>query len=68
MYFQATQLKNKDHPRVCGEKFVVVVVSVPLFGITPACAGKRVYGNGILLTFKDHPRVCGEKLIWEFFR
>ena len=30
-------------------------------GITPACAGKRVFGNGDRVCNEDHPRVCGEK-------
>ena len=31
-------------------------------GITPACAGKRLYYSCALATLEDHPRTCGEKL------
>ena len=30
-------------------------------GITPACAGKRVYKALAFQDYKDHPRMCGEK-------
>ena len=51
----------RDHPRVCGEKSVVILLCVATYRITPACAGKSsrtcfATGGG-----KDHPRVCGEK-------
>ena len=29
--------------------------------ITPACAGKRIYGPVVPARTKDHPRVCGEE-------
>ena len=29
--------------------------------ITPAHAGKRIFGPGYLTFGKDHPRACGEK-------
>ena len=32
-------------------------------GITPACAGKRMYFCCKLSSRRDHPRVCGEKAI-----
>ena len=32
-----------------------------LDGITPACAGKRLFGGLLLGSVQDHPRVCGEK-------
>ena len=31
------------------------------FGITPACAGKRVFRYPWFGSFWDHPRMCGEK-------
>ena len=31
------------------------------FGITPACAGKRLFGAQAGRPSRDHPRVCGEK-------
>ena len=30
-------------------------------GITPACAGRRKYGNGVGFPGRDHPRLRGEK-------
>ena len=30
-------------------------------GITPACAGNRLYSADSKAVFKDHPRVCGEQ-------
>ena len=30
-------------------------------GITPACAGKRMYQATLLRLVQDHPRMCGEK-------
>ena len=39
-------------------------------GITPACAGKRVFRCHRMYSCTDHPRVCGEKrsdlLVWSF--
>ena len=32
-------------------------------GITPACAGKSVFGRCFRCRGRDHPRVCGEKTI-----
>ena len=51
----------KDHPRVCGEKVLLLPPLPQPLWITPACAGKS---SGIRLDCKldeDHPRVCGEK-------
>ena len=30
-------------------------------GITPAYAGKSIFGGGYLISERDHPRLCGEK-------
>ena len=32
----------RDHPRMCGEKYLRIAVFVLLLWITPACAGKRI--------------------------
>ena len=50
-----------DHPRVCGEKFTVLVCDFANWGITPACAGKSAAPRGQCKRQRDHPRVCGEK-------
>ena len=33
------------------------------YGITPACAGKRIHYNRRFLVNWDHPRMCGEKRV-----
>ena len=50
-----------DHPRVCGEKFVLQVQICPLRRITPAYAGKSLKNDRQCSSGWDHPRVCGEK-------
>ena len=47
-------------PRVRGKAFGLRS-GAGLFGITPACAGKRHRRAGSKSQRKDHPRVCGEK-------
>ena len=31
--------------------------------ITPACAGKSIFGHEMPASIGDHPRMCGEKYI-----
>ena len=51
---------EKDHPRVCGEKYHDMAAADRRVGITPAYAGKsHVVKSPVYLV--DHPRVCGEK-------
>ena len=47
-------------PRVWG-KGQRLLAKNPEFGITPACAGKRMVFAGRKSRTWDHPRVCGEK-------
>ena len=51
----------RDHPRVCGEKFVQFPLFLLPSRITPACAGKRQGQVVPGFAFEDHPRMCGEK-------
>ena len=51
----------EDHPRVCGEKRLKLLLASSDQRITPACAGKRRRVPAFLCCCKDHPRVCGEK-------
>ena len=57
----------RDHPRVCGEKLLILVnggafyVCCSFSGITPAYAGKRTCKTQCWAEIWDHPRVCGEK-------
>ena len=52
---------NKDHPRLCGEKFSERNLLQRKQGITPAYAGKRVKKSAMQSAGQDHPRLCGEK-------
>ena len=47
-------------PRVRG-KAEPLAVDGDITGITPACAGKRVFPGTHIPAVWDHPRVCGEK-------
>ena len=38
-----------------------IALPTALYGITPACAGKRHFQAKNLLLRSDHPRMCGEK-------
>ena len=50
-----------DHPRLCGEKFILAVNVTLYSGITPAYAGKSLLWLEQPVAFQDHPRLCGEK-------
>ena len=72
---------GRDHPRMCGEKWMVKrhrilrqgspphvrgkempqLEAAMDEGITPACAGKRLWWCWFIPVFWDHPRMCGEK-------
>ena len=51
----------QDHPRLCGEKCGVKVLSATERRITPAYAGKSSNQSVPLFKPQDHPRLCGEK-------
>ena len=51
-----------DHPRLCGEKYMMNGVPVEETRITPAYAGKSGSISDYIGYVKDHPRLCGEKL------
>ena len=55
----------RNHPRVCGEKPVVIAVWTAPQGITPACAGKSPERRSECHSHRDHPRVCGEKVSFQ---
>ena len=52
---------DRDHPRMCGEKFRPFATMFESKWITPACAGKRETGFDCSGYVWDHPRMCGEK-------
>ena len=47
-------------PRVRGT-VIAIVKAVPQIGITPACAGNRLFLPLRKASERDHPRVCGEQ-------
>ena len=51
----------RDHPRLCGEKWVSGFSLTSKYRITPAYAGKRTVSPFSFTCFWDHPRLCGEK-------
>ena len=53
--------RNKDHPRLCGEKSTARGHAKKSTGITPAYAGKRPLYFSVVGIKRDHPRLCGEK-------
>ena len=53
--------RNRDHPRVCGEKSMYSGVFYERYRITPAYAGKSFPAGCPRSRSRDHPRVCGEK-------
>ena len=48
-------------PRVRGKVLAAGLYDL-VYGITPACAGKRVKMTHYYELRRDHPRVCGEKI------
>ena len=53
--------KPEDHPRVCGEKSMMVPHTLTLLGSPPRMRGKVTCTTMSTTTTGDHPRVCGEK-------
>ena len=65
---KVTLLPVRDHPRLCGEKYMQESdVSVDS-GITPAYAGKSVRTLRNSHHDQDHPRLCGEKFFCAYSR
>ena len=61
--FECTQSVRRlrgSPPRMRG-KGAAARAGLRAVGITPACAGKRLWGNNRRGRNEDHPRVCGEK-------
>ena len=55
---------GRDHPRVCGEKFLLPVGQLEKIGSPPRVRGKALQQCPCHNVFQDHPRVCGEKLMF----
>ena len=60
----STQSPERDHPRVCGEKFEDQAVCAAKFGSPPRMRGKEPDGDRLPAERQDHPRVRGEKYYW----
>ena len=60
-----SHLFTRDHPRLCGEKFILNHLEPLSRRITPAYAGKRKRIDNVRHPSQDHPRLCGEKPTWE---
>ena len=58
----------RDHPRLCGEKWVSGFSLTSKYRITPAYAGKRTVSPFSFTCFWDHPRLCGEKAWFAAFQ
>ena len=68
LQMKVTLLPVRDHPRLCGEKYMQESdVSVDS-GITPAYAGKSVRTLRNSHHDQDHPRLCGEKFFCAYSR
>ena len=52
---------SRDHPRICGEKYIYESNKAVATRITPAYAGKSEATARDMSETKDHPRICGEK-------
>ena len=50
-----------DHPRVCGEKLIVILYKSLYMGSPPRMRGKAIAPGRPAPGLRDHPRVCGEK-------
>ena len=58
---------QKDHPRVCGEKYLRRANFCRDRGSPPRVRGKDPEEEAAHKRYQDHPRVCGEKLIFPGF-
>ena len=58
---EGVALDDRDHPRLCGEKYVCLYDCTKEIRITPAYAGKSITSDLSTVHGKDHPRLCGEK-------
>ena len=52
---------NGSPPHVRGKDPLYTTLK-RLYGITPACAGKRRFSTQECVQNQDHPRMCGEKI------
>ena len=60
------QYTKRDHPRLCGEKVIPLVLINIFLGSPPPMRGKGAFciqytTHRVECQAKDHPRLCGEK-------
>ena len=56
-----TSPPHRDHPRLCGEKFVGRQRTFTKKGSPPPMRGKAIGAGDANPDTGDHPRLCGEK-------
>ncbi len=54
------RLRNRDHPRVCGEHASLDVDALSAVGSSPRMRGTLNVNTFVDNQARDHPRVCGE--------
>ena len=61
--FRKTAVRHaiKDHPRLCGEKQIQIVLVHKRIGSPPPMRGKGSSRCSAMHRRRDHPRLCGEK-------
>ena len=62
LYHRAKCSSDRDHPRLCGEKFRLHYVARDRWGSPPPMRGKVFQPSAVRRTAEDHPRLCGEKI------
>ena len=55
------QYNHRDHPRLCGEKFLDTALWAVFLGSPPPMRGKGFPSILYRVYMQDHPRLCGEK-------
>ena len=55
---------EKDHPRVCGEKFPSKLLSVVILGSPPRMRGKVLAGTGLCSLHGITPAYAGKRWLW----
>ena len=61
--FRFASFYKRDHPRICGEKYLAAGFSSRSRGSPPHMRGKVRTALSGTIGKKDHPRICGEKCL-----
>ena len=54
---------DKEHPRVCGENFIISLIHCENFGTSPRMRGKRQNGRAIRSRFRNIPAYAGKTIL-----